>query len=161
MSGALADEDASELEWSEFRHCMFLVCSALRVGDIMGIPVENLKARGTSGGEGGGEKEEEEGDGFDPNSAPKISRWTDSDGVLVLGGGAFASINGGSIQGCVNGVAARDGGAVVVDGCEILQCGRGKTDACGVGATNSSKVETLYPIPETRNPKLIAAKWKP
>ena len=147
MSGALADEDASELEWSEFRHCMFLVCSALRVGDIMGIPVENLKANAPSGGEGGGGEEEEEEVGLDPNSAPKISRWTDSDGVLVLGAGAFASINGGSIQGCVNGVTARDGGAVVVEGCEIQQCGRGKTDACGVGATNSSKVETRNPKP--------------
>jgi hypothetical protein len=145
MSGALADEDASELEWSEFRHCLYLVCSALKVDKLMGIPVENLKAKAVSGGEGGGE----EGEDLDTNNAPKISRWTDSDGVLVLGAGAFASINGGTIKGCVNGVLARDGGAVVIEGCEVRQCGRGKTDACGIGATYSSKVETSNP----RHPK--------
>ena len=105
-----ADEDASEMDWIEFKDVMRTVCKIVNRDSIMGVSIEDLI----------------------PKASDREEAWKSSNGIVVRGSKSKLRVCDSEFVNCIAGCLVKRGASAEIYKSKFLCCGRERTDSAGL-----------------------------
>lgn len=105
-----ADENASEMDWTEFKGIMHTLCNLLEKEGFLGVSKADLV----------------------PKASDREEAWKASNGVVLRGSGSRLTAHRSEFLNCIQGCVVKRGSTAELSDCKFLKCGRDRADAAAL-----------------------------
>lgn len=117
-----ADDDASEMDWIEFKGLMYYLCVHLEIEGFLGVSKEDLI----------------------PKASDRAEGWKASNGIVVRGSSSRLHVSESEFLNCIEGCIVKKGATAEIHDTKFRQCGRDRTDAAGLCVSGKGSSATCY-----------------